>query len=49
MTAFPEYRTVSIFKSMFKSVFALLHGQKDDITIFPNMDLAPYLNQYSNR
>ena len=46
---FPEYRPGSIFKSIFKSLFALLHGQKDDSTISPNIDLAPYSNRYSNR
>ena len=44
---FLEYRSGSIFKSLFKSVFALLDGQKDNSTILPNIDLALNSNRYS--
>ena len=40
-------RRYAIFKSIFKSVFTLLHGQKDEITIFPNIDLVRYSNRSS--
>ena len=49
MNLLPEYRPGSKFKSIIKSVFALLHGQKEDSTIFPNIDLVRHSDRYSNR
>ena len=37
---FLEYRPVSKFRSIFKSVFALIHDLNDETTIFSNIDLA---------
>ena len=46
---FPEYRPGSTFRSIFKSVFDLIHDRKDEITMFSNIDMARYSDRYSNR
>ena len=49
----PSWKFRSIIRSTFKYVFALLHEQKDEMSIFLNIDVARYsdryLDRYSNR